>query len=47
MGADVVDVEGKGGADGWKKSAKVSEECRLQAKEAPLPGLQDHQEDTF
>ena len=27
MGAAAVDVEGKGEADGWKKSAKVLEEC--------------------
>jgi hypothetical protein len=26
MGAAVVGVEGKGGADGWKKSAKVLED---------------------
>jgi len=27
MGAAVVDEEGKGGADGWKKSATVLGEC--------------------
>ena len=27
MAAAAVDVEGKGEANGWKKSAKVLEEC--------------------
>jgi len=45
MGAVAADVEGKGEVGGWKKSAKVFEECHLQAKEAPIPGSQGHQED--
>jgi len=47
MGAAEVDVEEKGEANGWKKNAKVLEECRLQVREAPIPGSLDHREDIF